>query len=250
LKRQENRPKLYEEIGRAVQSGLNVVLEGESGVGKDYLARLIYEKRNWGGKLVTYDCEQSAQDQTRIVEQLTSSVFFQQQILTHKDTLFVRRIDLLQAHLLAQLSDFFEELGKRGCFPRKRLLSLGMRGSLEKRELSKYPNQALLYKFLNSLFCYKIEIPPLREREEEIPYFVKKFLASLNFELRRNVTEISQDALQLLLQYHWPNNLCELRSEIERAIILTKDYEPIRTSVFSERLAKSVSKTSSLTKSA
>jgi transcriptional regulator with AAA-type ATPase domain len=245
----EKLPEVYGEIDRAVQSSLNVLLDGESGVGKDYFARLIHRRRNRGGELVVYDCESTIRDQTWIVDQLTSPVFLQQlRRSAQKDTFFIRRIDILQAHLLARLSDFFEELGKRGAFPRNKLLSSGVIGSLEKRKTDLTSNKILLYKFLNSLFCFKIKIPPLRERKEEIPCLVERFISDLNDEFKKKVRGITSNALKALLQYHWPNNLCELRAEIERAMTLTRDSELIKTSALSDNLMKSVLQTGSLQK--
>jgi transcriptional regulator with AAA-type ATPase domain len=237
----------YKEIDRAIQSAFNVILEGESGVGKDYFARLIHQRRNWGGEFVVYDCEQTVRDQTRIVEQLTSPVFFQKlRRSTEKDTVFIRRIDLLQAHLFARLSDFLGELGKKGAFPRNKLLSSGIIGSLQTSRHKKSLINIQLHRFLNTLFCVKIRVLPLRERKKEIPSLVKRFISLFNKEQKKNVLGITPDALALLLQYNWPNNICELRAEIERAATLTKNYESIKPSALSENLIKSVSKTRSL----
>jgi len=237
----------YKEIDRAIQSALNVILEGESGVGKDYFAQLIQQRRNWGGEFVVYDCEQSVRDQTRIVEQLISPAFFQKlRRSTNKDTFFIRRIDLLQAHLLARLSDFLEELGKRGAFPRNKLLSSGIIGSLQTSGYKKSQINIQLHRFLNTLFCLKIRVLPLRERKKEIPTLVERFLSLFNKEQKKNVLGITPDVLALLLQYNWPNNICELRAEIERAATLTEDYESITPSALSENLIKSVLRMRSL----
>jgi len=76
-----------------------------------------------------------------------------------------------------------------------------------------------------------------------IPWFVDRFLSILNHELNRNVTEFAPDTLEAFLRYHWPNNLSELRAEIERDITLTKDYETIKISVLSDKLIKHASPT-------
>lgn len=245
----EKLPEVYGEIDRAVQSSLNVLLDGESGVGKDYFARLIHRRRNRGGELVVYDCESTIRDQTRIVEQLTSPVFLQQlRRSAQKDTFFIRRIDVLQAHLLARLFDFFEELGKRGAFPRSKLLSLGIIGSLETRRKKELSINIPLHRFLNSLFCAKIRVLPLREKKKEIPELIERFISLFNKEQKRNIFGVTPDALAILLQYDWPDNICELRTEIERAATLTKDRGSIKPSVLSEKLTKSISETGSLHK--
>lgn len=236
-------PDASKEIDYAIESSLNVILEGESGVGKDYFARLIHQRRNWGGEFLVYDCERSVRDQTRTVEQLTSPAFFERlQSSKEENTYFIRRIDFLQGHLLARLSDSVEELGKRGAFPRVKLLSSGIIGSLERGGHKSSPNTDPLHKFLNAIFCLKIRIPPLRERKKEIPKLVERFIFLFNKEQKRNVAGIDPDALELLSLYDWPNNMCELRMEIERALTLIQDHESIKQSALSENLIESVSK--------
>jgi hypothetical protein len=245
--REKNLPELRTEIELAIQSPCNVVLEGEDGVGKDYLAKLIYQRRNWGGELVVHDCERTVRDQTGIVRQLTSPWFLQRlQRPTKKDAHFIRRIDLLQTHLLAQLSDFFEELGKRGDFPRRQILNLGLTGSLQTGRQKESEIDVQLHRFLNTLFCLRIRIPPLRERIREIPKLADGFISLFNKEQRRRILGISPDALACLLQYDWPDNISELRREIERSATLTKDYQPIKPQALSGNIIKSISKTASL----
>jgi len=238
------------EIEQATQSTINVLLEGENGVGKDYLAGLIHRKRDWRDELNICDCECTNRDQVKIVEKLTSGSFFPKLVRSNnKDTLLLRRIDLLQVHLLAQLSDFIEKLGKRWGVSRNTLLSLGIIGTIEKREDDELPDHMLLRQLLNNLFCYKIEIPPLRKRVETIPWFIDRFLSILNCELKRNVTELAPETMEIFLQYPWPNNLSELRAEMERDITLTKDDEKIRISALSDRLIKYAAKTGLLQQS-
>jgi two-component system response regulator AtoC len=68
-----------------------------------------------------------------------------------------------------------------------------------------------------------IDIPPLRERGEDIDKFAAAFIADFNKTRATNVRGISDDALRLLRQYEWPGNVRELRNVIERAMILCSD---------------------------
>jgi transcriptional regulator with PAS, ATPase and Fis domain len=74
--------------------------------------------------------------------------------------------------------------------------------------------------FYYRLNVFSIEIPPLRERTQDIPllanYFLKKYARSMN----KNVTEISPEAMKILMEYGWPGNIRELRNTIERALVL------------------------------
>lgn len=239
--------EVHKEIRQVVRSPFNVVLEGESGVGKGHFAKLIHQERNRGGEFVVHDCEGMVQEQTRIVEHLTSPIFLERlQQSGRRDTFFLRRIDLLQAHMLAQLSDFFEELGKRGEISRRELLSCRLIGSLQ-TTMAKEPTYSIqLLKFLNSLFCLKIRIPPLRDRKREIPHLIRKFIDLFNTEQKRSVSGVSRDVLGLLLQHNWPDNVRELKMEIERAATLTSDYQTIKPITLSYKLLECVSKAPSL----
>ena len=65
-----------------------------------------------------------------------------------------------------------------------------------------------------------IEIPPLRDRVEDIPSRVERFIARLNTKLRKKIRGVTNDVLRRLLRYAWPGNVRELQNLIERAMIL------------------------------
>ena len=67
---------------------------------------------------------------------------------------------------------------------------------------------------------FAIELPPLRDRREDLPLLVQSFLAEFNQRNNRSVWRSSQDAMRILESYHWPGNVRELRNVIERATIL------------------------------
>ena len=239
--------EVYQEISRAVQSDFNVAVEGENGVGKLNFARLIHQGRNRGGEFTVLDCERGEKERAAIVGQLASPEFLERlRGSTKRDTVFVRRIDLLEGHLLAKFSDFLEELGNDGAFPRSKLLSLGLVGSLLSSEHKSSRNNMQLHKLLDSLFCLRMKILPLRERKDEIPQLVDRFIALFNREQKRSVLGIARDALGLLSKYDWPDNVRELRMEIERAATLTGDYQSIKPGVLSEKVTQSVSNVRSL----
>ncbi|RLA98503.1 MAG: sigma-54-dependent Fis family transcriptional regulator, partial [Deltaproteobacteria bacterium] len=67
-----------------------------------------------------------------------------------------------------------------------------------------------------------IQIPPLRERKEDIPLLVHRFIEKFNIELGKRVEKISEEALKTLMKYDWPGNVRELENVIERAMVITK----------------------------
>ena len=82
-----------------------------------------------------------------------------------------------------------------------------------------------------------VVLPPLNERLEDIPLLVKHFFEKYNAENNKNVKSIDQDAMRLLVNYHWPGNIRELENLIERAIVtstrenLTEDDFPSELSL-------------------
>lgn len=239
-----NTQELYRELSRAIHSHFNLVLEGESEVGKEHFARLVHQERDWGGQFMVWDCEQTIQKQSDLVKQLTSlkSLDALRQS-AKKDTFFIRRLDLLKGQPQAQLFDFFEGLVNNGVLSRKELLSLGIIGSVQIEESDALSAVAQLNRLLDILFCLRIKILPLRERKAEIPKLAERFLYLFNQENERRVRGISPEVVEILKQHNWPNNLCELRMEIERATALTKDHELIMPAALSERLLQPASRT-------
>jgi DNA-binding NtrC family response regulator len=77
-----------------------------------------------------------------------------------------------------------------------------------------------LYYRLNE---FTITLPPLRERAEDILYLANRFLAEACLEFRRPISEISEEAVQLLLRYHWPGNVRQLRSVVRQAVLLSQN---------------------------
>lgn len=76
-----------------------------------------------------------------------------------------------------------------------------------------------LYYRLN---VFPIQLPPLRERKEDIGLLARHFISVYSFKTGKNVTEIAEDALKSLLSYQWPGNIRELENLIERSILLAK----------------------------
>jgi two-component system response regulator AtoC len=69
----------------------------------------------------------------------------------------------------------------------------------------------------------KIKLPPLRDRRDDIPLLVKRFLAECSAENQKNVREITPEAMNVLMAYDWPGNVRELRTAVEHAVVLCRD---------------------------
>ncbi|MBC7364941.1 MAG: sigma-54-dependent Fis family transcriptional regulator, partial [Candidatus Aminicenantes bacterium] len=68
----------------------------------------------------------------------------------------------------------------------------------------------------------KIELPPLRDRKEDIPLLVKHFIDIYNRENNKNIEGVSEEVMEILMDYDWPGNVRELENVVERAVVLSR----------------------------
>jgi two-component system response regulator HydG len=79
-----------------------------------------------------------------------------------------------------------------------------------------------LYYRLN---VFRIELPPLRERRDDIPILVDHFVHKFSREMNKKILRVNPRAMDLLQQYHWPGNIRELENAVERAMVVSQEPE-------------------------
>jgi len=228
-------PKMQEVLAtveRVAPTNATVLLGGESGVGKDLIARAIHEKsRRATGPFLKINS-------TAIPENLLESELFGYEKgaftgaaaskpgkfeLADKGTIFLDEIGdvppLTQVKLLRVLQEReFERLGgTRTVKVDVRLVAATNRDLRAALEEGTFRED--LYYRLNDV---PIDIAPLRERKEDIPDLVNLFIARFTGESGKPVEGINQRAMQILVNYHWPGNVRELQNIVERACALAK----------------------------
>ena len=219
-------------VERVAATSSTVLLGGESGVGKDLIARAIHEKsRRASGPFIKINS-------TAIPENLLESELFGYEKgaftgattskpgkfeLADKGTLFLDEIGDVppgtQVKLLRVLQEReFERLGgTRTLKVDVRLIAAtnrDLRAALEEGTF----RQDLYYR----LNVVPIDIPSLREHKQDIPNLVDLFISRLSRESGKELKGITRDALKMLVDYHWPGNVRELQNIIERAVALSK----------------------------
>jgi len=219
-------------VERVAPTNATVLLGGESGVGKDLIARAIHEKsRRAAGPFVKINS-------TAIPENLLESELFGFEKgaftgavaskpgkfeLADKGTLFLDEIGdvppATQVKLLRVLQEReFERLGgTRTVKVDVRLIAATNRDLREALEQGTFRED--LYYRLNVV---PIDIAPLRERKEDIPDLANLFISRFQGDSGKEVEGISREAMQILVNYHWPGNVRELQNIIERACALAK----------------------------
>jgi DNA-binding NtrC family response regulator len=219
-------------VERVAPTNSTVLLGGESGVGKDLIARAIHEKsRRASGPFLKINS-------TAIPENLLESELFGYEKgaftgaaaskpgkfeLADKGTLFLDEIGdvppAIQVKLLRVLQEReFERLGgTRTIKVDVRLIAATNRDLRAALEDGTFRED--LYYRLNVV---PIDIAPLRERKEDIPDLVNLFVSRFSQDSRKAVEGITAEAMQVLVNYHWPGNVRELQNVIERGCALAK----------------------------
>jgi DNA-binding NtrC family response regulator len=228
-------PKMQEVLAtveRVAPTNATVLLGGESGVGKDLIARAIHEKsRRASGPFLKINS-------TAIPENLLESELFGFEKgaftgavaskpgkfeLADKGTLFLDEIGdvppVTQVKLLRVLQEReFERLGgTRTVKVDVRLIAATNRDLRAALEQGTFRED--LYYRLNVV---PIDIAPLRERKEDIPDLANLFISQFTGESGKPVEGITPEAMQILVNYHWPGNVRELQNIVERACALAK----------------------------
>jgi len=215
---------------KAARSTIPVLIEGETGVGKELIARIIQGCGDRAGKpFITVNCGAIP---TNLVESVlfghkkgafTGAVSDQAGKFAeaHNGTLFLDEVGELppdtQVKLLRALQDGeIEPLGSgRPERVNVRVISATNRRLLNLARTGEFRED--LYYRLN---VFPIYVPPLRERMEDVPALVEMFIARFAAEANKRVLGISPAALDLLMGYDWPGNVRQLENTVYRAVIL------------------------------
>lgn len=229
----------------AAQGETMTLLTGESGSGKDYLARFIHDRsKRSTGPFYTINC-------AALPPELAESELFGHEAgsftgasrakrglleLAEGGTLLMNEIGELSRGMQAKLLTFMDTKtftrvgGEKSVTVNARLIAATNR-DLEKEVAEGRFRTDLFYR-LNVL---RIRVPPLRERMEDIPLLVGQILTQISVELQLPITpEVDSTDMSLLKHYGWPGNVRELRNVLERALIVSGEG-PLRFDSLAER---------------
>ena len=225
--------EVLEQIKQVAPTNSSVLILGESGTGKEALARAIHDYSPRSDRpLIKVNCG-------AITPSLIESELF-----GHEKGSFTGAFKQRQGHF--ELADggsiFLDEIGELPLDAQVKLLRV-----LQEQEFNRIGSEKSIHvdvrvitatnrnlaemveagEFRMDLFyrlnVFPLQVPPLRERREDIPLLVNKFLADQSRILARQFKRVSDEGMHLLDQYHWPGNIRELQNVIERAAILARD---------------------------
>jgi two-component system response regulator AtoC len=225
--------RVIEVIKVVAKSNATVLITGESGTGKELVARAIHAQSHRRTKpFVAVSC-------AALPESLLESELFGHEKgaftgahaqkkgkfeFANGGTLFLDEVGEMSANIQVHLLRVLEEKeftrvgGNEPIKVDVRVLSAtnkNLRKALEKQEF----REDLYYR----LNVVNIELPPLRERREDVPLLAEHFLHKFAMENEKEITGFSPEVMELVLDYDWPGNVRELENAIERAVILAQD---------------------------
>jgi DNA-binding NtrC family response regulator len=216
---------------KAASSSIPVLIEGESGVGKELFARAIHGSGERRSKpFVAVNCG-------AIPDNLVESILFGHEkgaftgaterhtgkfVEAHGGTLFLDEVSELpltaQVKLLRALQEGAVEAvgGRKPVKVDVRIISATNRKLLD-RVKGGYFREDLFYR----LHVLPLTIPPLRVRREDIPHLLRHFVATFAAEENRTITGISGEAMAHLAQLDWPGNIRQLENAVYRAVVMS-----------------------------
>ena len=224
---------LLDEVEQVAPSDATVLISGESGTGKGRIARLLHQmSRRRDARFVTVNC-------AALPEQLLESELFGYERgaftgavgrkegrfdLARRGTVFLDEITEIgapmQVKLLRVLQEGeYERVGGTNTIQTDVRILAATNRDIEEQIASRAFRQDLFYR----LNVIRIEVPPLRERYEDIPLLAQHFLDQFTAKNRKVLRGFTPNAIDALCAWKWPGNVRELENAIERAVVLCRD---------------------------
>lgn len=224
--------EIYKKIGQVTGSRVTVLIQGESGTGKELVARSIhYSGITKNTPFIPVNC--TALTETLLESELFGHVkgAFTGSVkdkkgkfeLAGEGTLFLDEISeispSLQVKLLRILQEKeFERVGGETVIPMKARIMAATNKNIEKLVDEGKFREDLFYR----LKIVTINLPPLRERKEDIPSLVNHFLNKINRELHKSVVKVPDQVMDMLVNHEWVGNVRELENTLMQAVVLSK----------------------------
>ena len=224
--------KLYEHISLVAPTNMSVLICGESGSGKEYIARLIHKlSKRRNAPFVAVDCGAIPKDIAaseffgHIKGSFTGAIgdktgYF---VMASGGTIFFDEIGNLSYEIQVQLLRALEERKIRPVGGAKEIpfdvrIIAATNENLHKA-VSEGSFREDLYHRINE---FSLNALPVRERKEDIPVFANHFLDISNKELEKEVAGFEDEVMRIFRKYPWPGNLREMRNVIKRATLLCR----------------------------
>jgi len=226
-----NADKLNGHIEIIAPTDMAVVLQGETGTGKEYVARTIHQLSKRAGKaFIAVDCGALSRDLAaselfgHLKGAFTGAIADKKGLFEAAEggTLFLDEVGNLSYEVQVKLLRALQEKTIQPLGSTKQIaVDVRIITATNDDLVNSVENGDFRQDLYHRINEFKIQLPPLRERDDDLELFITHFINLSNKELGRNVEGISPEAKKILLQYDWPGNLRELKNVIKRMVLLT-----------------------------
>lgn len=207
--------RLREMIPVLANADIDLFIEGETGTGKELLARLIHRAgKRARHRFVAVAC--AALPDALIDSELFASVGDRGVAAAHRGTLFLDDIDQASRPLQARLTQLIEDRAIRGG---RDPVPVDVRVIATGAEAGQRTEDAITPALLYRLAAVRLRMPPLRERREDVPLLFAHLVDLSAARLRREVPPLTQDARDFLSRHDWPGNVRELAHFADRFVL-------------------------------
>jgi len=229
--------EIFKMIGTVSQSRTTVLIQGESGTGKELIAKVIHHNTSPDQPYIAVNC-------SAIVETLLESELFGHEkgsftgAISRKlgkfeqaryGSVFLDEISEMSLNLQAKLLRILQEMEFERVGGKDRIRVNARIIAATNKDLKTLVREG---KFRDDLFyrlnIVAITIPPLRKRTDDIPALVDYLLAKINIDLHKRIAGISDEMMEIFLNYRWPGNVRELENLLVRAAVVAKGQILIR----------------------
>jgi DNA-binding NtrC family response regulator len=226
--------EVEQEIGHAARSNAKVLITGESGVGKEIVARLIHQQGlRSNGPLVTINCAGFPDSllETEMFGHVKGSFtdayrdkrgWLEQ---AHGGTIFMDEVGEMSLRMQALMLRFLEtgEIQRVGSDRKLPPLDVRVITATHRKLVDHVADKTFREDLYYRLNVIHITVPALRERREDVPLLVDHFMRSFSDSHRTREPEITREAMACLQAYSWPGNVRELKNVAERLVLRCRD---------------------------
>lgn len=227
--------RVYSHVALVAPTNMSVLILGESGTGKEYVAKMIHEQSQRRNKpYIAVDCGSLSKELApselfgHLKGSFTSAVSDKRGVFEEAKggTVFLDEIGNLPYDVQKQLLRTLQEHKVRPVGSARDVdIDVRIVAATNENLLDAIEDGAFRQDLYHRINEFTIEMPPLRERLEDLEEFAYHFLNQANAELGKNVTRICDDAFAVLRKQQWSGNLRELRNVIRRAALFAENQE-------------------------